>query len=91
MGATKRLLEENQALDDWADGLLLEHEAISECPIHEDVLLDNLDPGAAEEAAAEARRSPPDGLTPDAAGKLVTERLNSIGEECGWCAKNRDS
>ena len=85
------MIQENELLNYWADALLLEHEAICECPLHDDVLTDNLDPGAVEEVVAAARRTPPQGLSPDEAADFVNERLNSIGDECGWCAKNAAS
>ncbi len=81
---------DKEALEVWADRMLLKHEVVDECEIH-GVLTDNLDPGALEEAVEEARENPPEGLGGSDAAKAVQERLNEIGDECPGCVRNAES
>ena len=72
--------------DDWdTDQVVIEQEleetgAISRCPVH-DYLIDNLDPGATEEAIDNLEST----YGHDRAEELVKRALEGIGEECPGC------
>jgi hypothetical protein len=84
MGLMKRFLEEQQANHHWAEDLLIQAGALKVCEYHE-YSLDQLDPGAVEEAAALAREDPPEGMTPEEAADFVRNAVNDFGEECPGC------
>lgn len=88
MGGAKALIAEREDQQNWANGLLLEHDVISECENH-GYLTDNLG-GGIEEAVADARETPYEGLTPDEAEEVVRNALDQIGDECPGCNSNRD-
>ncbi|MVT68749.1 hypothetical protein GPL21_27015 [Bradyrhizobium pachyrhizi] len=87
MGMAKRQMMEREEQLQWATGLLIEAGAASECENH-GYVVDELDGGAAEEAAAQAAANPPKGLSATEAADLVREALTLIGYECPGCAKN---
>ncbi|MBY3486114.1 hypothetical protein [Rhizobium laguerreae] len=84
MGGAKRLMEEREEIRSWAEGVLIEHGAASECENH-GYVTDNLDSGALEEAVASARENPFDGMSADDAEAAVRDTLNDIGDECPGC------
>jgi hypothetical protein len=84
MSFAKRLLEEKQENHHWAEALLIETGALKVCEFHE-YSLDQLDPGAVEEAADLARKDPVSGMTPEEAADFVRNAINEFGEECPGC------
>lgn len=84
MSFTKRMLERQEANQQWAEGLLIETGALKQCEFHEAVL-DQLDDEAVEEAVKLARQDPADGMTPDEAADFVREALTEYGDECPDC------
>lgn len=67
--------------DEWADILLERFKAVDRCDIDDD-LTDNDDPDAVEQAAQEAYRHPPEGMTAKQAAKYVKQRIDEIPYEC---------
>lgn len=84
MGGAKRLMAEREDIRNWAEGVLIEYGAASECEIH-GYITDNLDISALEEAVAAARENPRDGMSADEAELAVRDTLNDIGDECPGC------
>ncbi|WP_105421826.1 hypothetical protein [Neorhizobium sp. T25_27] len=84
MSGAKRLMAEREEIRSWAESVLIEHGAASECENH-GYVTDNLDSGALDEAVASAREKPFDGMSADEAEAAVRDTLNDIGDECPGC------
>lgn len=78
-----------------AFSLCLEQGAITECPVHEGEYIDSMDFLDPDELTDQILSSNPNAINAFTDRKemveLVQEVLNSAGEECGYCANNRDS
>lgn len=95
MGRAKNEQMRNDDKVQIAIGLCIEFGALEECPIHEGEYIDTMeymDHGELTEKLSEH--------DPDAEGNFdsyedmkdcITSAMHSAGDECGYCANNRDS
>ena len=73
-----------RTLRGWALKVLQEAGAIHECEEH-GWAKDRADPHARERALDNARRHPPDGISPNEATAEVRDVLDSVGDACPEC------
>ena len=76
-----------RTLKGWATAVLFEAGAIRECEEHGRIV-DLGDLQAHDRAFDIARRDPPPGISPKAAGVVIAEVLDSIGETCPECPQS---
>jgi len=73
-----------RTLHGWALGILIEHNAVTECE-HHGHRRDRSDPDAWNRAREEAWRNPFPGATPEACFAALEEVMRSIGDSCPDC------
>ncbi len=95
MGFAKNEQIEHDGKIHTAIGLCAEFGAIEECELHEGEYIDSLEYLDPDELTAKILEENPDALQYFAnraeMAECVKEAMASAGEECGYCAKNRDS
>lgn len=87
MGRAKQWQMEQQEEVGRVVGMLVREGAITGCEIHEGVYIDNWDSEAAERVQEMLEQ---EGLSADDAEALVQSAMEEAGEECGYCANNRE-
>jgi hypothetical protein len=93
MGLAKRELEEQEALREIATGILMETGAVEQCPIHDDVILDQGDDEAIRHAYALATARIKAGqIDADRADLMAAIKgvVEDSADECYSCAKIMD-
>jgi hypothetical protein len=80
MGASKRLMEDQEAEQQRVLSVLEEYGAVEPCPVHEDYLIDQEDPGAVEEAIAALTEE-----FGDDAERKVRDALGAAFMDCPGC------
>ena len=94
MGRAKAYMAEMEDRENMARGIAEEEGAIKQCPLHEDILINVGDPGAVEEAKVLAAKRHAEGIIDgdlSAFQDLIEEVVLHSTDECGYCAKIRDS
>jgi hypothetical protein len=94
MGRAKAEMMRLEELEAVAMGVLLQANAVTECPVHDGIYLSNDDPDAERRAYAIGTNKVKNGEV-DAKREEFVEAIKSAtenaGYECPICAKNRDS
>lgn len=95
MGRAKNEQMKHEEQVQYAIGLCLEIGALEECDIHEGEYMDSTEYLDYDELTTKVLEESPDALEDFSSREEMTEcieeAMNSAGEECGYCAKNRDS
>ena len=93
MSGMKNEMERLEDMDRQAVDTLLKRGAITECPFHEGIYIDQMDGDAVAEAqklgSQMVKRGKVDG-TADEFKTAIDNAVANTGEKCGMCAKNRD-
>ncbi|MEQ1667424.1 MAG: hypothetical protein ABL868_03120 [Sulfuriferula sp.] len=95
MGRAKNEQMEHDDCIQHALGLCIEIGAIEECDVHEGTYIDSMEYSDPEELTAKIIEENPDILghfkNQNEMTDCVRDAMALAGEECGSCAKNRDS
>jgi len=95
MGRAKNEQIEHDEKVQYAVVLCVEIGALEECEVHEGEYSDSMEYHNHDELTAAILEDNPNALmsfeSRDEMTECVSEAMNSAGEECGYCAKNRDS
>jgi hypothetical protein len=93
MGMAKKEMMRLQELEAHAMGVLVQAKAVEECPIHDGMFINQDDPDAVKHAYAIGtnlvKAGSVDGTREEFLGSIKSA-LESAGDECPICAKNRD-
>ena len=94
MGRAKDAQMENESKFQSALGLCLEIGAVEECEVHEGEYIDTMEYLDPDELTAKIIGENPDALNlfKDQAEMVecIRDAMASAGEECGYCARNRE-
>ena len=93
MGEAKKAMEQSYRLEQQAMAVLLRVGAVSECPVHDGIFIDEGDSQALEEAYAVAARKVQSGNTKATLAEYtaaIDEALATAGEHCPICSGHSD-
>lgn len=95
MGRAKNEQIEHEGKVQYATRLCLDFGALEECDVHEGEYSDSMEYLDHDELTAKILEENPDVLknfeSREEMTECISEAMNSAGEECGYCANNRDS
>lgn len=95
MGRAKNEQMEHEERVQYAIRLCVEFGALGECDIHEGVYTDSMEYLDYDELTTKILEENPDALesfnSRNEMVECIDEAMSSAGEECGYCANNRDS
>ncbi len=95
MGRAKAEQMEHEEKIQHAIGLCIEIGAIEECAVHDGTYIDSMEYSDPDELTTRILEENPDALgffkDQNEMVECVSDAIDCAGEECGSCAKNRDS